>query len=57
MSSGRTAMPGIGKFWGLGFFFNKVLKVRKQLCRKTEYKLNTANRFLAKYITTNTSEQ
>lgn len=50
-------MPGIGKFWGLGFFFNKVLKVRKQLCRKTEYKLNTANRFLAKYITTNTSEQ
>lgn len=52
-------MPGIGKFWGFGGFFliQKVLKVRKQLCRKTEYKLNTANQFLAKYITTNTSEQ
>lgn len=53
-------MPGIGKFWGFGlgfFLIQKVLKVRKQLCRKTEYKLNTANGCLAKYITTNTSEQ
>lgn len=46
-------MPGIGKLCRFCFLWfrgrGKVLKVRKQLCKRTEYELTTASQSLAEY--------
>lgn len=48
-------MPGIGKLCGFCFVGfrgrGKVLKVREQLRKRTEYELTTANQSLAEYTT------